>query len=249
MVMRVVGILGESGSGKSTLAAIIAARHGYHDVAIGERLYKEVALAFDVPIGILHYRETKEQPCDLLTPIRCRDRQAAAIFARLSAREIDVGKGDMGLCRDSLVYSDARSWFTPLSPRRVLQWWGTEYRRAQDSDYWLRPIRTRIVDNPGLWVISDPRDLTDIALVRAFSGILVRIKNERGAPVADHLSESGWRAEPCEFHIDNNAGLDWLEAEADRVVGAVNPLTLSSCPQSIKMSTGRSKAAGYRRSP
>lgn len=232
--MRVIGILGESGSGKSTLASLMAARHGYREIAIGERLYKEVAEAFDVPVGMLQQRETKERPCDLLAPIRCRDLQAAAILARLSTREIHAGHGDIGLCSDAMAYSDARPWFAPLSPRRVLQWWATEYRRAQDPDYWLRPVRDRITANPGAWVVSDPRDLTDIAMVRAFSGSLVRIKNNRVAPVADHLSESGWRAEPCEFHVDNHAGLDWLEAEADRVIGAVNAQGLSPWPRPVE---------------
>ncbi len=244
--MRVIGILGESGSGKSTLAAIIAARHGYQEVAIGERLYKEVAEGFDVPVSILQQRETKERPCDLLAPIRCRDLQAAAILARLSTRDSHAEQGDVGLCSDALAYSDARPWFAPLSPRRVLQWWATEYRRAQDPDYWLRPVRNRIAASQGSWVVSDPRDLTDIAMVRAFSGSLVRIKNNRVAPVADHLSESGWRAEPCEFHVDNNAGLDWLEAEADRVIGAVNALVLSPRPPALERLVGGNGSAPRR---
>lgn len=225
--MRVIGILGESGSGKSTLAAMLADDHGYHNLAIGERLYEEVAAAFEVSVSVLQHRDTKEQPCDLLAPIRCRDLQAAAILARLSTRHIHAEQGDVGLCSDALAYSDARPWFAPLSPRRVLQWWATEYRRAQDPYYWLRPVRARIQDNPGSWVISDPRDLTDIAMVRDFSGLLVRIRNPRVAPVADHLSESGWRAEPCDFYVENNAGIDWLEMEAARIAHAVESFDLS----------------------
>ena len=248
--MCVIGILGESGSGKSTLAAMIAARHGYQEIAIGERLYKEVAEAFDVPVDMLRQRETKEQPSNLLAPHRCGDLQARIILARLSVRDTNADHGDVGLCSDSMIYGDPRSWFAPLSPRRVLQWWATEYRRAQDPDYWLRQVRDRITTNPGSWVVSDPRDLTDIAMIRdEFSGLIVRIKNNRVAPVADHLSESGWRAEPCDFYVENNAGLDWLEAEADRVIGAVNDLDLSSWSRFVERAAGRPKAIGCRHRP
>lgn len=72
--------------------------------------------------------------------------------------------------------------------RALIQWWGTEYRRAQDPDYWVKLLVKEILeDSPDYALISDVRFPNEFNLCD------VRILMERpgfSLPGASHSSET-----------------------------------------------------------
>jgi len=94
----------------------------------------------------------------------------------------------------------------PLCPlgkqRTLLQWWGTEYRRAQDPDYWVKKTMARISEeNPEVALISDLRFPNEVEGIRAAGGYVVRV--DRVGYVSDvpeHVSERA---------LDGMSEMDW----------------------------------------
>ena len=82
---------------------------------------------------------------------------------------------------------DVRAKPTPPAMRELLQWWGTEYRRAQDENYWVKKAN---FNSPG--VFQDVRFPNEAAAVRASGGIMWRISRPAAANQdhADHSSET-----------------------------------------------------------
>ena len=100
--------------------------------------------------------------------------------------------------------------------RALLQWWGTEYRRAQDPEYWIKQMRTKLQATPRA-AISDVRFANEAALVREFGGEVWRVERPGLAAdgLAGHASEQVHLIEPDRI-IDNSGTLDDLR----RVVAA-----------------------------
>jgi len=120
----------------------------------------------------------------------------------------------------------------PLCPygkqRTLLQWWGTEFRRAQDPDYWVKKTMARISEeNPEVALISDLRFPNEVEGIRAAGGYVVRV--DRVGYVSDvpeHVSEKA---------LDGMSEMDWdyvikapdggLQVLCEEAVNALNFLT------------------------
>jgi len=81
----------------------------------------------------------------------------------------------------------------PLCPygknRTLLQWWGAEYRRAQDPDYWVKQLAKRIEEeNPEYALITDMRFPNEMQFVKQH-GETVRV-DRAGLPPSTHTSET-----------------------------------------------------------
>lgn len=88
----------------------------------------------------------------------------------------------------------------PLCPngkqRLLLQWWGTEYRRAQDEDYWVKQLKKSVdEDQPEFALVTDFR-FENEAKVLDF-----KVKVDRDVLVNDH---------PSEHALDNFEGWDFV---------------------------------------
>lgn len=119
--MMLIGLAGSAGTGKDTVADYLVAQYGFTKFSFSDALYREVSEAFGVPVEELQDREKKEVPHPGLVMHKCND----PIFGRKMFADA-LGRG---------VISPG---FESFSPRWVLQRWGTEYRRAQDPEYWLK---------------------------------------------------------------------------------------------------------------
>lgn len=101
-------------------------------------------------------------------------------------------------------------WAKPTSPecRRVLQWWGTEYRRAQDPDYWVNYL-FRHVSLEGPVVISDVRFLNEAKRIRQEGGQLWRV-HRPGYKSDGHKSEKELEQIRPDYEIYNDGDLQDL---------------------------------------
>jgi hypothetical protein len=91
----------------------------------------------------------------------------------------------------------------PLCPlgkqRTLLQYWGAEYRRAQDPDYWVRQLANTVeLEKPQIALVSDLRFPNEMQFVKQY-GETVKV-DRRDLPPATHLSETA---------LDNVSDEDW----------------------------------------
>lgn len=192
---RIIGLTGPAGCGKDTVADLLVAHAGFVKIAFADPLRAEVALAFDIGAEHLQRRETKEHPLSALALRRCR---SSGFLNRLSTMHALAGQ---------TLDLDA-----PRSPRQIMQWWGTDYRRHQHQNYWTTHLQGRINGWPGFsFVIADCRFEDEVALVRRNSGQLWRIERP-GVDVAPgaHVSETAGNEFGAGEVISNSASIGYL---------------------------------------
>lgn len=111
--------------------------------------------------------------------------------------------------------------FEEPKPRSLLQWWGTEYRRSKDPDYWVKRLRVTLEDHqPDLALVTDVRFPNEVDYIHGIGGYVVKV-TRMGRPDVEvplHPSETeldsytGW-----DFHI-HAADLRDLERQAREVL-------------------------------
>ena len=127
-----------------------------------------------------------------------------------------------------------------LTPRWVLQYWGTEVcRKAFHDDIWIASLENKLRNSKDNVVISDCRFPNEIASIRNAGGQIVWVKRgelpewyniaveaNRGSNVAInelkmlkiHASETAWVNTEFDSIIDNNSTIDALYAQAQTLV-------------------------------
>jgi|TARA_B110000503_G_scaffold142917_1_gene241618 hypothetical protein len=141
-----------------------------------------------------------------------------------------------------------------LTPRWVLQYWGTEVcRRAFHDDIWIASLENKIRTSKDHIVISDCRFPNEIQSIRNAGGKIVWVKRgelpnwydiavdaNRGQNVAMndlkmrkiHASETAWVGTVFDYEIENNSSIDELYSKAGSIVGDEIALT----PRDITLS-------------
>lgn len=101
----------------------------------------------------------------------------------------------------------------PTSPeiRVLLQWWGTEYRRSQDTDYWVKRLDERLT-NDAMIVVSDIRTPAEIESVHRAGGEVWFIDRPGVADVglANHYTEVALSGVSFDRMLYNHGTLDDL---------------------------------------
>jgi len=86
-----------------------------------------------------------------------------------------------------------RSAQTAVSVRRILQWWGTEYRRAQDPDYWTKAWERKVsgLDLQRTHVlVDDVRFVNELQMLLRLGAKVVKIERPGFAAGGNHASET-----------------------------------------------------------
>lgn len=185
----IIGLCGRAQSGKNTCGDIIQSIYPETvQFAIADPLKYEVASAFHIDDDYLYSPALKEKPTFNLAIHRCDDHD----FIELAkALKIDL--------------------YIPQSPRKIMQLWGAEYRRAQNPNYWLDIavdyIHKLITIGVKLIVVTDVRFPNEAEAIKQCGGQLVMIHrstNDNPAPM--HESENVTALDPWIDHTLHNHG-------------------------------------------
>jgi len=101
-------------------------------------------------------------------------------------------------------YNNGYHYFTP---RSLMQWWGTEYRRNQDPNYWVKRAADKMNDT-GLYVVSDVRFPNEVEMLAGKSSALVSISRPSAMDIsnATHASETSLSGFSSYGYIIENVG-------------------------------------------
>ncbi len=168
MKQHIYGLTGFASVGKDTVADLLVEHLRFRKMAFADALRGEVANGFGIDLVHLLRPETKHHPLTALAMRRAPHEFLAAVVLALSVAAPD----------HRLVLSD--EWLdAPRSPRQIMQWWGTEYRRAQEPRYWTRRLLERVVyhqrDGELRFVITDCRFANEVDTLLAMGGELWQI--------------------------------------------------------------------------
>lgn len=208
-MLHIVALTGLAGSGKDTVADLLATHCGFTKLAFADPLRSEVAEAYNLgsQYDLLTDRATKEVPTGRLALCECSSFAFWGAVAKATGATVD----------DAWLQA-------PRSPRQVLQWWGTEYRRAERVNYWSTALVLRIKDlaraGHRRFAISDCRFENEAVAVRRLGGMVWQVRRPQAYQQAiegQHASVTdGSHARP-NVEIDN---ADSLHRLRERVLGA-----------------------------
>ena len=123
-----------------------------------------------------------------------------------------------------------------ITPRWILQYWGTEVcRRGFHDDIWIASLENKLRNTRDDVVISDCRFPNEIAALRAQGGYVIRVVRGadpawfqpvqqhliEGTPLPDglpHQSEWAWAGTRFDTVIDNNGSMDQLYQQINDLV-------------------------------
>ena len=216
--MILLGLAGHAGSGKDTVASYLVERYGFVSFSFSDALYREVAEAFSLPDdSLLRDRETKEVPSEHLALVNCLEDEF------------------IGVAVQHISHASHHLHDMPLSPRRVLQLWGTEYRRAQNPAYWVEQADQFIYQmthfgpyaelRPANFVNTSVRFPNEREWIRRYApfGSVWHLHRDTIAPVNPHTSETPLPVLPGEREIWNNYTIEYLHMGIDQFMSSNIP--------------------------
>jgi cytidylate kinase len=203
--MLVIGIHGPIGSGKSTIAERLSSRWGVRRLSFAGALKRAVAFMI----------------------------AAEEIMRSLPAVSMDYN--------DIMNSSNYRHHFEAMHDvemkkryRLIMQGYGTDLRRGEDSETWVRIMRDEIsqtcrhngviaqlTNQANTVVIDDVRFPNEASMVASMGGKLIRVRRGGTVGSAPHESEAHLNDLPFDFTIDNNTTVNALHAAVDEVVGRI----------------------------
>ena len=204
-----IGVSGVAGSGKDSVGDILVKNHGFQKFSFSDQLYEEVSKAFNISIDELKDRRWKEKPCPKLTLRNCTSYEFVKVSSHALFNIFGFGFG---------AY--------PMSPRQVLQIWGTEYRRQQDELYWIKQSKYWFdALPPGSRAVNvSVRFPNEMDWIHEEGGFCARVVRPGYEPVNEHASDHLLVDGHFDYILDNNRDLACLEAVVDEFVKIIQKL-------------------------
>lgn len=200
----IIGLTGLPGAGKDTVADFMVAAYGYVKMAFADPLKGEIAKAFNIDVALFYDVQAKQYVTPRLAIDKCHD-------------------------------SDFFEWFEtnhphtpnylriPRSPRWWMQTWGTEYRRGQDSRYWIKRMEALIHAHPDAQriVVSDVRFPNEAMLLSNIADkfdIWHLIRPDGGYHATTHASDTPIQSSLLNDTIVNDGSVEMLHVYVSRLI-------------------------------
>lgn len=204
-IQTIIGLTGLAGTGKDTVANLLCTHLQFARYAFAEPMRHEIGDAFGIDHRLLTDRPTKELPTPELALARCVDQAFVGTMYR------------------HLTNHDAKDFFNqheaPRSPRQIMQWWGTEYRRENfGPDYWSRKLINRVyaqqTNGQRLHVVTDVRFPEEVRAIELMGGEIWQVKRPQSSDqpaVSAHSSEVDGSAFKPTVVINNSHDIKHLQ--------------------------------------
>jgi hypothetical protein len=119
-------------------------------------------------------------------------------------------------------------WEKPYSPeiRALLQWWGTDLRRAVDPNYWVKQAEIQAQQMEWTWpVFTDVRFPNEAQMIIENGGFIVRVmapaevrETRLGELPPEHASETALDEFPVDMHVTSTEENKTYLGQVARVV-------------------------------
>lgn len=141
-----------------------------------------------------------------------------------------------------------------LTPRWILQYWGTEVcRKSFHDDIWIASLENKLRNSTDDVVISDCRFPNEIKSIKAAGGIVIRVVRgpepewyevakyansgldmfkEKLESYGIHASETAWVGTDFDFVLDNNETIDDLFTQVKSLV--LNPRVAKEASEYVR---------------
>jgi len=186
----VIGIGGKIGAGKDAIGRHLQTHYNFHVIRFADDLKEEV-------LRIM--RKTVEE----IWKVYYTGSVFEASMMMGNPSEMDLRK---------MIWDEK-----PPIIRRMLQEWGTELRRNEDPDYWIKLWSAKVrrsLDQGYSVAAPDTRFKNELEAVKAFGGRFVRTVRP-GSVGGDHASETEMDAFEADHTFQNTKGLPFLFAQVD----------------------------------
>jgi hypothetical protein len=171
----IIGVSGKAGAGKGEFAKVAQQEFGATIVSFASGVKEEVSEWLrDNNVGF-DYKNLYGSQEDKEGVLKVQHTLIKDTFA------LDFAK----------QYAEFMSSCWHFTARSLMQYWGTEYRRMQDPDYWVKKAIAKC-KGYGLYIIDDVRFPNEAAAIKNTGGKLVRVIRF-GSPIisnSDHPSET-----------------------------------------------------------
>lgn len=225
----IIALAGAAGAGKDTVADYLVSQYGFVKIAFADALREECAAAFGVGIGQFLDRAKKDEPRYQFALSNCTDADFVKV-AITHAIAISRSPNDTSDAAQSIAHT------APRSPRQILQWWGTEYRRAQAYNYWLSKAAEKIsaAHRAQSVVVTDCRfkNEADFVTMQPHNTEVWEVQRATAPYSADHASAMRLPGNLIDCIIDNNSTIAALHKRIDDYAATLTPPLPRAKPQS-----------------
>lgn len=181
----IIGLTGNIGSGKDTVADELVRQFGFIKMAFADSVRSDLCEMFRTPESYFSDRSLKEQQIGRLSLSNCTDKEF-----------VDFALAKLG----GSTYAQLDQ---PRSPRWLMRTYGTDYRRAQNPNYWVNRLNEKLQSLPPgpSVVVSDVRFNNEAEMIRQ-AGFTQRELWQIIRPNNPHFSKSLHPSDAGLSHIE-----------------------------------------------
>lgn len=208
MTTTIVTFAGGMASGKDTYANALAAH-------------------FKNPTTVAFADSLKEE---INTIIKHTDHPLSTDEVYAMAKDLDVDISDLIIvlaninrlkvkCKRQGLSDDISANMRHEDMRHILQFWGTDVRRKQDDNYWIRKTIVKIGQlshDHDLIVVSDARFLNEIEAIAAIDGSVIRLDVPLETRIERIIARDGF--EPSKASLEHPSETDYLKYDKPTLV-------------------------------